>query len=595
MVRLAAARVLRGYTAAQVKSIADTTRTIGWRASLTTTLGYIWRSQAQNQPYNSYALDLGRRMLDGKHSAELKLEATRLLQMALGDLGGNEETEAVFEGYAPIQDLTRYDRELDPLRISLARLFPTGDRLLDFELARLIAMVVPLNDDLYDQILAKVTEDSSPVDDIHYLICAGRLPIAPGRKQRETVAKAMLDLDRKITRDKLQLDNNWDDRVGEIYAAFVSRDEDLPGELVSLPGFGRPSHVIFMSKMGEQQLPIAIDAFTKAVQENPDYPWNNDVVFVVGHGRSPVHHNLVRKQFEKFDLRMAALMVLAEKPQEEDREKFAVGLESGPVEILTTCVAALEVLPAKKDAAELTALVKLLRRLGSEKNEFALRERVVKLLERNAGQKFDFVFGTAGYVPQSESIQKWTDWVTKEFPEEATRQLGGSGADLESLRKRLASVAWESGDHEAGQKLFVSRGCAQCHGGGKGLGPDLSGVGGRFSREDLFVAIALPNRDVSPRYQTTLVETKAGKVYTGLIVYESVEGLLLRNGTNQTFRIDSKDIESKRNLPTSLMPEGLLKDLGDQDLANLYAYLKSLVARTADRTAADPDDDSEIE
>jgi len=132
MVRLAAARVLPGYQAAQVKTIADMTRTIGWRAALTTTLGYIWRSQAQNQPYNTYALDLGRRIIDGKHTAELKLEATRLLQMAIGDLGGNEETEAVFEGYAPIQDLNKYERELDPLRITLANLFPTGDNRLDF-------------------------------------------------------------------------------------------------------------------------------------------------------------------------------------------------------------------------------------------------------------------------------------------------------------------------------------------------------------------------------------------------------------------------------------------------------------------------------
>jgi putative heme-binding domain-containing protein len=78
-----------------------------------------------------------------------------------------------------------------------------------------------------------------------------------------------------------------------------------------------------------------------------------------------------------------------------------------------------------------------------------------------------------------------------------------------------------------------------------------------------------------------LVETKAGKTYTGLIVYDSVDGIMLRNGTNQTFRIEGKDIESKRTLPTSLMPAGLLKDLKDEDLADLYTYLKSLAARTA--------------
>jgi putative heme-binding domain-containing protein len=288
---------------------------------------------------------------------------------------------------------------------------------------------------------------------------------------------------------------------------------------------------------------------------------------------------------------MAVLMVLAQKPVEEDRAKFAAGLDSAPIEILNTCVSVLEYLPAKDEPVEMTALVKLLRRLGGgEKTEFALRERVVKLLERNSGEKFEFIFGTAGYLPQAESVEKWTEWVVKKYPEEAARQLGGGGADLAALRERLASIGWESADIERGHKLFTIRGCAQCHGGGKGLGPDLAGVTGRFSRDDLFIAIALPNRDVSPRYQTTLVETKAGKIYTGLIVYESVEGLLLRNGTNQTFRIDAPDIESQRNLPTSLMPEGLLKDLTDQDLADLYAYLRTLAARTA---ALDPDEEED--
>src|SRR5262249_12873516 len=145
-----------------------------------------------------------------------------------------------------------------------------------------------------------------------------------------------------------------------------------------------------------------------------------------------------------------------------------------------------------------------------------------------------------------------------------------------------------------GVKLFSSRGCAQCHGGRSGLGPDLAGVAGRFSRDDLFVAIALPNRDVSPRYQTTLIETKNGKAYSGLIVYKSKgEGLMIANGTNQTFRIDGADIETRRTLPTSLMPEGLLKDLSNEDLADLYAYLKTLASRTAANDKADDEDEDE--
>src|SRR5262249_18946919 len=286
---------------------------------------------------------------------------------------------------------------------------------------------------------------------------------------------------------------------------------------------------------------------------------------------------------------MACLMVLAETPVEQDREKFAAGLDSPPIEIVATCITALEKLPATQNDIELVALVKLLRRLGNDKTELAIRERVVKLLERNTGKKFGFIFGSAGFKPQTESIEKWTEWVMQNCSEDAVGQLGANGTDLATLKQRLAAVAWEDGDIERGRKLYTARGCAQCHGAGNGLGPDLAGAAGRFSRDDLFIAIALPNRDVSPRYQTTLIETKSGKVFTGMIVYEAADGLLLRNGVNQTFRIESRDIESRRNLPTSLMPEGLLKDLNDGDLADLYAYLTTLSSRTA---KVEKDDDS---
>ena len=70
--------------------------------------------------------------------------------------------------------------------------------------------------------------------------------------------------------------------------------------------------------------------------------------------------------------------------------------------------------------------------------------------------------------------------------------------------------------------------------------------------------------------------TSDGKVYTGLVIYESVDGMILRNATNQTFRLETADIDVQRKLPQSLMPPGLLKGATSQDLADLYAYLQSI-------------------
>jgi putative membrane-bound dehydrogenase-like protein len=582
-VRVAAARLVARLPAGQVKQVADLARQAGWKASLFMAVGYAWRHSDAKDPYNAYAVDIARRVLAGKHPLSLKRDAARLLQIAVGDLGGRPETSGVLQAYCTAYDLLGHESDLDAVRIALADAFPADDASLNLELARAIAMLAVPNASLRDRLLDRITSASSPVDDLHYLIAAARIPVELDAGQSGRVADALINLDAKIQAAKLERDSNWDDRVDELYAELVSRDPELPGRLVNHASFGRPGHVLFLSKCSDEEHIEAVARFVKAIKEDPDYVWTSDMVFAVGSTSEPENLRMVRQLFENFELRMAVLMVLADEPEEQDRELFAAGLELGALEVITACVEALEKLPAARNGVELASLARLLRRLGAETPEYELRERVVKLLERNSGERFEFVFGNAGHVPQSAAIEKWTEWVAREFPKEAQEHLGAASADLESLRKRLATVPWESGNLERGRKLFTSRACAQCHGGGRGLGPDLAGVAGRFSREDLFVAIALPNRDVSPRYQTVLVETKSGKTLSGMVVYESVDGLMLRNGANQTFRIEAAQIGSKRGLATSLMPEGLLNDLKDSDLADLYAYLKGLGARTAAR------------
>lgn len=585
-VRNAAARLVPMMTMDCFRQVSEVARHSGWRAALTNALGFTWRTQTEGKAVNLYAADIGRRILDGKHDNAMKRDAARLIQIALGDMVPNGKTPAVFDSYIGSTSLTKYSNELEPLRASLLKVFPTGDRLTDIELTRVMSILTPTSTELVDKVLAQVTATSNPIDDIHFLIVASRLPGKRTASQQTQTAEALLNLDDKLRENGLQQDNNWIDRMNEVFTKLVELDSELPTALCKSPRFGRPSHVVFLPKIPDDQLKTAIDAFAREVARDPTYPWNNDVVFTFGMSADPKHQEIVRQQFEKFELRTAVLLVLSEDPQEQDREKFIAGLDSSYLEVLTGCVTALEKLPESKSPTEFGELVKLLRRLGAEKSEYPLREQVVKLLQRNSGEEFPFQFGFAGYHPQTEAVQRWTQWLEKTYPEEAARVSGNSDIDLGEFKKLLAGVDWKTGDAQHGKKLFVSRGCAQCHNGSAGLGPDLAGATGRFSRDDLFVAIAAPNRDVSPRYQTILVETKQGKTYTGLVVYESVDGVLLRNGTNQTFRIQAADIESKRSLPTSIMPTGLLKELQPEELAHLYRFLEELNVKTADKSTA---------
>lgn len=533
-------------------------------------LGLVLRKQEPDET----ALELATQLLESPVSPMLKKQAVRLVQMALSDVGPGDRPPA-FDGYTPRTDLAPFERTLDPYRIRLAEVYPTGHPDIDVELARVIAMLRPFNGELLKAVLSRITSDSSPVDDLHHLLVAACIPVDRTRDQTAQIGDALVKLEDKVRQRQLAQDSNWDDRLGELYAQLVQLDPRLPGEIVRHPSFGDPGHVVFLGQVSQDDLQTAVDAFAHRVRSDPEYGLTNDVVFVLGESNDPAHLERVRGWVHDFRVRDAVMMVLAEHAHPLDRPRLVSGIEFAPYEVLTAILTALERLGPSDAPAEQIALVETLRRLGSEKRELQLREQVVRLLRRNTGREFGFVFGREGEIPQPEVVRKWTQWAQATYPELA-QSSRGEGTDWESFAERIEDLDWSVGDAQRGAGVFEKRSCGRCHGGRRALGPDLAGATTRFSRNDLFLAIVAPHRDVSPRYHTTMLQTTDGKVYTGLVVHESADGLLLRNATNQTFRLNADEIEERGTLSNSLMPVGLLKDATDAEIADLYAYLRSL-------------------
>lgn len=566
-------------------AVSDAATHQGARAVMSYAAGWLAQAQVDGERARKSLAPLAVTVITSDYPAELKLDALRLLEWMLGDLGPSDRHPAAFDGYSPQIHAEQLERDWDNVRVPLVDAYPLGHPLVDEELSRVLAMLAPVNQKLLDKVLARITPVSDPVEDLHHLLVAARLPVPRTVGQRQKLAETLVRLDEKFTERKLPQDSSWNDRVRELYARLAELDEFLAPIMVDVPGFGRAPHVLFMSQMPPQRVGEAIAAFAKQAESDSDYAWSNDVVFLLGASPEPKHRELIRRQFDRFAVRGAVMMTLAEKPEAADRDRFRAGLESSQAEVLTACLSALEALPADAAPAEQSALLRALRRLGQDEREYAARERVAKLLERNTGVRVPFVLGKEGFKPQRESIAAWTDALQKRWPMDIAKALGGD-ADLAALPKLLAQVPWSAGDRERGRMLYEKRACVQCHGGRSALGPDLAGSAERFSRADLFTAIIAPSRDVSARYQTTLIQTKAGKTHAGMIVYEAVDGLLLRNATMQTIRIETADIEERRLSPVSLMPTGLLKDLVPQDYADLFAHLASLTRPTAEPPVA---------
>jgi putative membrane-bound dehydrogenase-like protein len=571
-VRQSAARVAGRLSQEQYNQVAQVAGIRGVEA----VIGQASAAVAQGGTFDPQALEIALRALEGHPGHDVRLAAARLAQLALGDLGSNGQLAPVFDGYATPVDLSEQAEFVDSAARRLSALFPVGDDRVDEELARLFAMLAPADPDLLDRLLDQMTRSSDPVRDIHYLVVAARIRGDRSEAQRDRIAQAFVALEPKILARGLNQDLHWDTRVGEMYAAHVKLAPALPQSIVAQPQFGSPGHVYFLGELAPEHLPRATEAFVRRIASDEGFTWTPEVVYLLGESKEPAHRALLREQFENFAVRDAVLLVFSQQPQEAERPMFVAGLESSALAVLSACVKALGALPAATDADELFALLRLYRRLGRDESEYPLREDVVKLLKRNTGETFGFVFNSEGHRPQPEVAARWSDWLTEKYPDRAARELHGQDSDFAELQPVLARIEWSAGRIEQGRTLFEKRSCARCHGGRQALGPDLAGVATRFSRDDLLTAIVSPNRDVSPRYQTTLVQTTRGKVITGLIVYEAVDGLLLRDATGQTYRIEADEIDQQRTLSTSLMPAGLLKDLGPQDISDLVAYLESL-------------------
>lgn len=500
-------------------------------------------------------------------------DAVRLLQLSISDMGPVKGRPPMFDGYAPRLSVEPIERELNPLLARVFRLFPSGDDSLDRELVRFFAMTGPLSHELLSQLIGGMTIESLPQDDIHRLAAISRIELERSYAETELTARALLRIDHKLQQLGMKQDTNWDDRMGELFAALCRVDPALPSLIPLQREFGLPAHTLYLGQSPAAVIPQAIAGFLRHFEQNPDAEWTNEVVFVISESGDAGHKQLLREQIENLSVRDAVLIVLAESPERSDREHFVAGLDSPQLNAVEACLNALTRLPRTQDPQELFALLAAARRLMGEKREYRLRETAMRLLQNNTEQTLGFVFGEAGFRPQPESLMSWQQWLETRFPNylpvnqsEEARQL------LASLKE----VQWDSGDADRGRRLYERLGCAKCHGGRKSLGPDLAGVSRRFGVDDLFAAIVEPNRDISGRYQTISVETTDGRVVSGLIVYESVDGLLLRDAEHRTWRLESSEIESKRQQRNSLMPAGLLRGATAQDLADLYRFLQSL-------------------
>jgi len=141
-----------------------------------------------------------------------------------------------------------------------------------------------------------------------------------------------------------------------------------------------------------------------------------------------------------------------------------------------------------------------------------------------------------------------------------------------------------SGDATKGKVAFTTF-CIACHkvgNEGNDLGPNLTDVGARLSKPDLYKSILEPSAAITTGFDAYTLRLNSGEILTGMVTSQNETEVTLKVPGGAAAKHKRSDIKLLKKMDTSIMPEGLADAVGEQGLVDLMAYIApaKLVAPT---------------
>lgn len=144
----------------------------------------------------------------------------------------------------------------------------------------------------------------------------------------------------------------------------------------------------------------------------------------------------------------------------------------------------------------------------------------------------------------------------------------------------IDELAAMKGNTEAGMQLFRGVGtCANCHivdKHGKEVGPNLSEIGSKLSREAIFTSILDPSAGISHNYENYIVLTDAGQIINGIKLSETDDEVVIRTAEAIDRKIPQDEIEQLKKSEKSIMPDDLHQTVDQKGLVDIIEYMMTL-------------------
>ena len=146
--------------------------------------------------------------------------------------------------------------------------------------------------------------------------------------------------------------------------------------------------------------------------------------------------------------------------------------------------------------------------------------------------------------------------------------------EIAKYKKLLEAKVNRPANLPRGRVLF-QRTCGQCHklyGEGGEIGPDITGSN-RNNLDYLLTNMLDPNAEIPNDYRTTILRTKDNRVLVGVIRRNEGQSVTIATPA-EVVTVAKSDVAAIDPQNFSMMPEGLVLALKEEELRDLVAYLR---------------------
>jgi putative heme-binding domain-containing protein len=177
-------------------------------------------------------------------------------------------------------------------------------------------------------------------------------------------------------------------------------------------------------------------------------------------------------------------------------------------------------------------------------------------------------------------LAAWQKWFAESFPNLPEAVLPVDTADskwkYEELLEYVTRKKGQAGNPAKGAMVFQKANCEKCHrygDRGEVMGPDLTSLTKRFTRKEILQSILYPSHMISSRYapQNLLLVDK--RRILGIVAPGGKGEKVVLNTDGEKVPIPEQDIDEITPSKLSSMPDGAIKELTLQEIADLFAYV----------------------